>query len=274
MRPLVALERFLERLFERPSARLFRTHVQPAQVRARLEREMDDHRRTLGDRVHVPARYAIHLHADDLVTLATPDDFLEASLEEAALSHARARHYTVAARPAIALVADPGVPRGEVRVIARAEVRPPADRAAAGAPEAGFGGAAAPLRTDSVGIGDHLELERTLVFAAPDPYGPRLTLRIAEPTGEERRVTFDGRPLVAGREPDCDIVLLDPRVSRHHARFQGRAGAVVLTDLGSRNGTTVNSLPVTEVVLGDTDTIRFGDTVLVVEAEGGPWTAT
>ena len=69
-----------------------------------------------GDRVDVPARYGIDLDVDDLVSLATPDDFLEV-FEEAALSHARARDDTVVVT-GDRLVAEPGVPRGEVRVIA------------------------------------------------------------------------------------------------------------------------------------------------------------
>ena len=41
MPPLAAIERFFERLFERPSARLFRTHVQPVQIQRRIERAME-----------------------------------------------------------------------------------------------------------------------------------------------------------------------------------------------------------------------------------------
>ena len=41
MPPLAAIERFFERLFERPSARLFRTRVQPVQIQRRIERAME-----------------------------------------------------------------------------------------------------------------------------------------------------------------------------------------------------------------------------------------
>jgi len=40
MPPLTAIERFFERLFERPSARLFRTRMQPVQLQRRIERAM------------------------------------------------------------------------------------------------------------------------------------------------------------------------------------------------------------------------------------------
>ena len=62
------------------------------------------------------------------------------------------------------------------------------------------------------------------------------------------------------------LVLPDARVSRHHARLQGRRGALVLTDLGSTNGSRVNGVTVEEVVLGEGDRIQVGDTILIVES--------
>src|SRR5207245_2866523 len=41
MGPLAAVERFLERLFERQAARLFKTGIRPIQVQRRLERAME-----------------------------------------------------------------------------------------------------------------------------------------------------------------------------------------------------------------------------------------
>ena len=67
-----------------------------------------------------------------------------------------------------------------------------------------------------------------------------------------------------GRGPECELVLHDSRVSRRHARLAGRDGVLVLTDLGSTNGTMVNGHRVTEVVLGAGDRIELGETSLVV----------
>jgi pSer/pThr/pTyr-binding forkhead associated (FHA) protein len=61
-------------------------------------------------------------------------------------------------------------------------------------------------------------------------------------------------------------VLRDSRVSRRHARLAARDGVLVLTDLGSTNGTRVNGHRITEVVLGEGDRIAIGETVMVVEA--------
>ncbi|HEV2006663.1 MAG TPA: FHA domain-containing protein, partial [Candidatus Limnocylindrales bacterium] len=51
---------------------------------------------------------------------------------------------------------------------------------------------------------------------------------------------------------------------RQHARLHGRDGVLVLTDLGSTNGTRVNGQRIREVVLGAGDQIGMGDTVLVL----------
>lgn len=55
-----------------------------------------------------------------------------------------------------------------------------------------------------------------------------------------RRLEFDDRSILIGRHPDCDIIIDDASVSRHHARIESDDGVYVLHDLESRNGTLVN----------------------------------
>ena len=64
MPPLAAIERFFERLFERPSARLFRARLQPVQLQRRIERAMEAERLAATDRTLVPNRFVVHLHPD------------------------------------------------------------------------------------------------------------------------------------------------------------------------------------------------------------------
>ncbi len=68
-----------------------------------------------------------------------------------------------------------------------------------------------------------------------------------------------------GRLPECDLVLNDPNVSRRHAEFRQTADGVVVTDLGSTNGTRVNGVPVREQQLVSGDEITVGSTTLVFE---------
>ncbi len=49
---------------------------------------------------------------------------------------------------------------------------------------------------------------------------------------------------VVGRSSECDVQILDPRLSRRHARLEHAEDAWWLEDLGSRNGTQLDGAPV------------------------------
>ena len=60
---------------------------------------------------------------------------------------------------------------------------------------------------------------------------------------EGRRFSVPSDGLELGRSPDPEgsesIVIVDPRVSRRHARFVPSAGGIAVMDLGSTNGTVI-----------------------------------
>ena len=68
------VERFFERLVERPSARLFRTRLQPLQVLRRIERAMEAERGADGRPGLVPDQFTVRLHPDDLAGLIPADE--------------------------------------------------------------------------------------------------------------------------------------------------------------------------------------------------------
>jgi adenylate cyclase len=80
--------------------------------------------------------------------------------------------------------------------------------------------------------------------------------------GEDRTFDLtDTSTLSIGRNPQCTVVLTDdPMVSRKHALIQRESsGDFYLSDLGSRNGTTRNGVPVTSPVpLQDGDSFTIG----------------
>jgi hypothetical protein len=80
-----------------------------------------------------------------------------------------------------------------------------------------------------------------------------------------RRVSVGTEPLVIGRLPECGIVLQDSNVSRRHAELRRDGEGVVLTDLGSTNGTRVNGTPVREQILHHGDEVNVGSTRLIFE---------
>jgi hypothetical protein len=257
MPPFAAIERFFERLFERPSARLFRARLQPVQLQRRIERAMEAERLATADRTLVPNRFVIHLNPDDLEGFGDMTASLASELADGALVFARARRYTLVDRPRVTLFADPSVERADIRVTARF-----AD------PIAGSHGPASPVEPGSEAGPSVAVHGDTMVFTVPRPTAPMARLRVVDRDGVEEVHEFDGSGLTIGRAADNDLVLPDGRVSRHHARIAGRRGTLVYADLGSTNGSRVNGVQVGELVLGAGDRIELGDTVIMVEVAG------
>jgi Protein of unknown function (DUF3662)/Inner membrane component of T3SS, cytoplasmic domain len=79
------------------------------------------------------------------------------------------------------------------------------------------------------------------------------------------RVQVGTEPLVIGRLPECGVVLADSNVSRRHAELRRAGDSVVLTDLGSTNGTRVNGAPIRERTLASGDEVSVGSTRLIFE---------
>ena len=77
-----------------------------------------------------------------------------------------------------------------------------------------------------------------------------------------------GAFVIIGRAPDAHVQLQDTFVSSHHARVEAETGGLVVEDLGSTNGTSVNGEEMgagQRLVLGAADRLTIGDTVFVVE---------
>jgi predicted component of type VI protein secretion system len=69
----------------------------------------------------------------------------------------------------------------------------------------------------------------------PDPRRARARLRV---NGRVHPVASGGAML--GRSRDCDVILDDANVSRHHAEIRPSGGSWTVRDLGSTNGVKVN----------------------------------
>lgn len=64
---------------------------------------------------------------------------------------------------------------------------------------------------------------------------------------------------VIGRSPECHVTIEDPLVSREHAKISILGDRIVFEDLGSRNGSRVNGVPIRgSVPLSDGDRLRIG----------------
>lgn len=101
-------------------------------------------------------------------------------------------------------------------------------------------------------------------------------LKVTEPSGTTRVLPFGDEDILLGRERTSDVVIDDEQASRQHARLgRGADGAMVITDLGSTNGTRLNGRKISNGM-----TVRVGDDIkigghhirVVAEAELSPGT--
>ncbi len=69
-------------------------------------------------------------------------------------------------------------------------------------------------------------------------------LTLTESDGSTREQKLVQGSYVIGRDPDCDIVVASPDVSRHHAKITLHQTDMLIEDLGSSSGTKVQNLPV------------------------------
>jgi len=70
------------------------------------------------------------------------------------------------------------------------------------------------------------------------------------------------RQVRVGRHTDNELVLSDTSVSRKHAIFILNSDSILVRDLGSKNGITINAQPVTQGLLRDGEVLTIGEVIL------------
>lgn len=91
-----------------------------------------------------------------------------------------------------------------------------------------------------------------------------ISITIIDPQGRLHQLSFEETGVSVGRALDNDLVLPAGQVSNHHCKIFLKDNRLVVSDLGSSNGTFINGLPLTKPML-----LRFVDQVVV-----GPYTLT
>jgi len=85
---------------------------------------------------------------------------------------------------------------------------------------------------------------------------PKLIVR--DSFGNQREVDVSRTPFTMGRQSDNDLVLLDSRISRRHARVMQDEDGYLIEDTESRHGTYVNSERVQSARLKSGDQVSLG----------------
>ena len=96
---------------------------------------------------------------------------------------------------------------------------------------------------------------------------------VTMPGTDEQWSSRFSEPVTVGRDAECEVCLPHPLVSRRHAEFSHPSGAdLLIRDLGSRNGTTVDGELIrdTDVTVPDSTKVQVGPYAIVVNVESVP----
>jgi hypothetical protein len=241
------LQRFehrLEGMVEGAFARAFKSELQPVEVASAVQREMDDRAAIVAQgRTLVPNDFVVEVSKDDFQRLEVYADNLGIELATLAREYAKEQGYSFVGPVRMRFQGVPDLAVGTFRILSGV------------------------IRGTTVEDGEIRRPVTDLPRAAGGFHGkPRLLVSGAEPgpDGSTQRTYEITTPLIIlGRGTDCDLRLVDPGVSRHHAEIRVEDGEVVLVDLGSTNGTFVNGQPVRRVALTDGTRVTLGRTTLV-----------
>jgi len=220
-------------------ARAFKGDVQPVEIAARLQRELDAEAKLMSrDKRLVPNEFVVGLSPHDHDKLAPYSKTLVSELAAELRLHASETGYVFNGPIRIHFDLSPNLPTGRFTV---------SSEAVAGVEERS--------RPEQV----RREPGRADV--------PRSQL-VLEVNGTRHPLEPPG--LVIGRGTEADLRINDPGISRLHARIRvQQAGGIDIVDLGSTNGIVVNGQRVREASLAEGSRIEIGSTRMLVHAPAG-----
>ncbi|WP_141015166.1 FhaA domain-containing protein [Nocardioides sambongensis] len=233
MRGLQRFEQRLEQAISGVFARTFRSAVQPVEVAAALQRELDNKAQVISrERRMVPNSFHVELAPSDLERMSGFTGTLADELRDQLKDHADQQGYVFPGPVKIDFTDADDLTTGRFRVLSKAE--------------ASVTGARRP---------------------AADGTPSKVVLEV---NGTHHPLTPPG--LVVGRGSEADIRINDPGVSRRHAQFLittgSAAGAsglhIEVHDMGSTNGIRVDGQKVPHAALRNGTRVQIGHTSLTV----------
>jgi hypothetical protein len=217
-------------------ARAFKGDVQPVEIAARLQRELDAEAKLMSrNKRLVPNEFKVRLSQHDHDKLAPYATTLNAELATELRNHAREMGYVFNGPVKVVFELDSSLPTGRFTVDSEAVagITPRSGRAS-----------------------------ETSINRAPLVLEVNGTRHPLQPPG-----------LVIGRGSDADLRINDPGISRRHAQIRVNAAGpqvqIDIVDLGSTNGIVVNGQRVQQAVLQEGARIEIGSTRMLVHAPTG-----
>ncbi|MEN3358500.1 MAG: hypothetical protein V7637_2482 [Mycobacteriales bacterium] len=261
MSVLQRFEKRLENLVEGTFAKVFRGVVHPVEIASAMQREADAHKAILaGGRTLVPNRYVIDLSPYDHSRLAPYAAALAQELAQTQAEYIGEQGWTVYGDVIVEIERGEGLDTGMFRVTAEVytggQQPEPAQQ-----PQQGYGG---PPQGGYGGPGP--EAYQTSGPPAGPPPGQGMNAVMVSNDGRQYALAIGST--IIGRGEQAQLRLADVGISRRHARLDFDGTRVVLTDLGSTNGSVVNGQRISAVALQPGDVIQFGTTSLTYRVDG------
>jgi hypothetical protein len=217
-------------------ARAFKGDVQPVEIAARLQRELDAEAKLMSrNKRLVPNEFSVQLSQHDHDKLAPYANTLNAEVATQLRNHAREMGYIFNGPVKISFELDSELPTGRFTVTSQAVagITPRSGRAS-----------------------------ETAINQAPLVLEVNGTRHPLQPPG-----------LVIGRGTEADLRINDPGISRRHAQIRVNAAGpglqIDIVDLDSTNGILVNGQRVRHAVLQEGSRIEIGSTRMLVHAPAG-----
>ncbi|MFY1635285.1 FhaA domain-containing protein [Solwaraspora sp. WMMB335] len=260
--PVSVLQRFekrLEGLVEGAFAKVFKGVVHPVEILNAMQREAEAHKAILaGGRTLVPNRYVIDLSPYDHSRLAPYAAALAQELAQSQAEFIGEQAWTVYGDVIVEIERGDGLDTGMFRVTAEVFTGgdvAPVQQPAYDMPGGQGGGGYSPYEQQGGGYGPPQQ-----------GHGGGRNIRLV--SGDGRTYPLQMGSTVIGRGDQANLRLPDVGISRRHARLDFDGSQVVLTDLGSTNGTMVNGQRVSAVALNPGDMIQLGTTTLTFRVDG------
>ncbi len=217
-------------------ARAFKGDVQPVEISARLQRELDAEARLLSrDKRLVPNDFTVGLSRRDHDRLVPYAKTLNAEIVPELREHAADRRYVFNGPIRITYELDESLPTGRFTV-------------------------------SSTAVADVEQAEGSASTSMI-----RRSQLVLEVNGVRHPLVPPG--LVIGRGSEADLRINDPGVSRKHARISinnyGDEISLAIEDLGSTNGIIVDGQKVRQATLADGSRIEIGSTRMLVHSPAG-----
>jgi hypothetical protein len=233
------LEQRLDQIVNGSFSKAFKSEVQPVELGAALQQEIDNRANTITGQNVVPNIFIIELGAVDHERLSPYFDTLSSELSTLADGYSSEQRYSKVDASQVTFDKDQTLETGSFRIRSTSAPR-------------------------------SLETLNAKVASTDAPpqvpmttFTPQETPSLVSITGEEFKIAQSVTNI--GRGVEADIQIDDTSVSRLHCAIV-LGSEVLIRDLGSTNGTMVDGIRATETTLRDGSIIKIGNITLTYKS--------